>query len=298
MASYTLTGSGTQALSANVTALHVSVDTVPAGAGVGAAHPTNYYHVALLRFGDGTGFWLEYPVEGGPHWMGVPFGTTQLGYAVQPGGQITVTEVIGGTSPFGAPFPSIEQLSDVAISGVTDGQVLEWIASTSRWQNRTPSAGGLTQSFVGHNAVGASSEATVANRQYMKAITPAATGLLLSVGGYLAWGDAGGHTPDIAAVVLDDNAGVAGKMIAAARGPTIYANTTARWIDIPIGVQLAGSTQYWIGLIVSFAFGSIYYDSAGSDRTMNGGFFGTFDGDRYSQSNSGKNYSLRGLFAS
>src|SRR5919205_4667546 len=106
MSSYTLSGTGVQALSANVTALHVAISTVPAVAGLGRANPSSYYDVGLLRFGDGTGFWSPFPINGGPQGFGVPYGTTQLGYSIFGAGVVTVTEVIGGISPFGAPFPS------------------------------------------------------------------------------------------------------------------------------------------------------------------------------------------------
>jgi hypothetical protein len=156
VSSYVLSGTGTQALSAGVTALHVSITTLPAGTGAGSANPTNYFHVAALRFGDGTGYWTPFFVEGGPQWFGVPAGTTQLGYSVFGAGVITVTEVIGGTSPFVGPTPSLEQLADVSVSSVADGQVLEWIASASNWQNRTPAAGGPPTGTVSLGADAAS----------------------------------------------------------------------------------------------------------------------------------------------
>lgn len=103
MSTYTLSGSGVQALSANTTALHVTISTLPAGAGTGTANPPNHYQVAQLRPGDGTGYWDPIPVTGGPQWLGLPAGTTTIGYNVQGAGVLTVVEVIGGTSPFTGP---------------------------------------------------------------------------------------------------------------------------------------------------------------------------------------------------
>ncbi len=106
MATYSLSGSGVQALSANVTALHVSITTLPAVAGFGRANPAAYYDVGLLRFGDGTGYWAPFPVHGGPEWFGVPPGTTHLGYGLIGAAVISVVEVIGGISPFVGPAGS------------------------------------------------------------------------------------------------------------------------------------------------------------------------------------------------
>jgi hypothetical protein len=102
MATYNLSGSGTQALSSGVTSLHVTITTIPAIASVGQANPANYYKVALLRFGDGVGYSDFIPVQGGPSWIPVPTGTTILGYACLSNAAITVVEVIGGVSPVGA----------------------------------------------------------------------------------------------------------------------------------------------------------------------------------------------------
>lgn len=103
MSTYTLSGSGTQALTAATTALHVTISTLTPGAGSGSANPTNHYGAGFLRAGDSTGFWEPFAIEGGPQWIGLPNGTTQLGYNVLGSGVITVTEVIGGVSPFVGP---------------------------------------------------------------------------------------------------------------------------------------------------------------------------------------------------
>lgn len=100
MSSYTLSGSGTQALSSNVTAAHVAINT-PAVSAAGRGNPAAFYDVALLRFGDGTAYWDAMPVTGGPQWIPVPFGATIVGYRVFGATSITLTEVIGGVPPFG-----------------------------------------------------------------------------------------------------------------------------------------------------------------------------------------------------
>lgn len=93
MATYSLSGTGVQALSAAVVALHISITTVPLGASFGSAYPADYYHVGLLRPGDGTGYMEWTPVIGGPQWMPLPSGTTHLGYSLFGSGVISVVEV-------------------------------------------------------------------------------------------------------------------------------------------------------------------------------------------------------------
>jgi hypothetical protein len=75
-------------------------------------------------------------------WLGLFNGVTQIGYSILGGGVLVVTEVIGGSFPFQSATPSIEQLTDVAIAAVSDGQVLEWVAADGKWENRTPASAG------------------------------------------------------------------------------------------------------------------------------------------------------------
>lgn len=103
MATYSLSGSGVQSLSAGTTALHVTVTTPPAVVGSGYANPTDLYGVGFLRVGDGTGYWTPYPILGGPQWLSVPTQATQLGYALLGFAVVSVAEVIGGTPPFSGP---------------------------------------------------------------------------------------------------------------------------------------------------------------------------------------------------
>jgi hypothetical protein len=97
-----LSGSGIQALSAGVGALHVHINALPTAAGEGNANPANFYHVGFIRAGDGTAWWRAIPIEATDAWIGLPSGATQIGYWVNSGGSITVTEVIGN-NPFAGP---------------------------------------------------------------------------------------------------------------------------------------------------------------------------------------------------
>jgi hypothetical protein len=100
MSTYTLSGSGTQTLTANTTAAHLTITTLPAGLPKGRANPVNNFEIGLIRFGDGTGFWEPIPVLGGPQWIGIPNGATQFGYSMLNGSVVSFVEVIGGVNPF------------------------------------------------------------------------------------------------------------------------------------------------------------------------------------------------------
>lgn len=143
MSTYSLSGTGTQALSSNVGALHVHVTTMPSNAGNGVANPANYYGIALIRAGDGTAWFTPKPVDATDTWIGLPVGTTEIGYSFLDGAAANVTEVFGA-SPLVGSTPSVEQLSDVVITSIANGDVLTWDNATSKWVNHAPSSGSPT----------------------------------------------------------------------------------------------------------------------------------------------------------
>lgn len=130
MAQFTLRGQGVQAITAGTTALHVNVSSLPPNPGVGLANPIDYYGVAFLRPGDPTGFWEPFSVCGGPQWMPVPNGITQLGYSCIEGSLLTVTEV-SGSSPLAFPLAS---LPDVSLTSPATSDVLSF-SSAGTWVN-------------------------------------------------------------------------------------------------------------------------------------------------------------------
>lgn len=134
MATYgPLSGTGTQALSSGVGALHVHVDTVPSRAGLGNANPANYFAIGLIRVGDGTAWWTPVPIEALDFWMGVPNGSTIFGYSVFSGGVIHVTEVIG-SNPFAGPQGlSAPTWSQLALVTLTANQTNLAIPSGKVW---------------------------------------------------------------------------------------------------------------------------------------------------------------------
>jgi hypothetical protein len=144
MSTYSLSGAGVQALSAGVTAVHVTITTLPIAPSGGSANPTNYYHVGMLRFGDAVGYFDAIPIVGGPQWLAVPSGTTRCGYSLSGGSVISLVEVIGGTPPFGG-VGALSSLSDVALTSPADTQLLTYQASSGKWINaNAPTGGGGT----------------------------------------------------------------------------------------------------------------------------------------------------------
>lgn len=138
MATYTLTGTGTHAVTSGTGSLHVTISTLPDGSGNGAANPLDYFGIGLIRPGDGTGYWEPFPVCGGPQWLPLPTGTTTIGYTLFNDAAISVTEV-------SAPAPlaiGLDDLGDVTLSSPTDTQVLMYQASSAHWINAASTTGG------------------------------------------------------------------------------------------------------------------------------------------------------------
>jgi hypothetical protein len=99
VATYSLSGTGIQTLTANTTSIYLTITTLPIGTEAGAAHPPDYYDVGQIRLGDATGFFDAIVVVGGPQWIGLPIGCTRVGYAFGDA-VVSMQEVIGGTRPF------------------------------------------------------------------------------------------------------------------------------------------------------------------------------------------------------
>lgn len=167
-----------------MTAVHVTVTTLPSRYGQGTANPTNYYDVCLLRFGDAVGYFDAIPIVGGPQWLAVPSGATRCGYAVKGGAVISFAEVIGGTPPFGS-TGALSSLSDVALTSVADAQVLAYQASSAKWINSTPSGGSGSGSLTYQEAVLASDVAMSTGSTFFTAVS-----LSLAAGTWLLYGQA------------------------------------------------------------------------------------------------------------
>jgi hypothetical protein len=156
----------------------------------------------------------------------------------------------------------------------SDGQVLvaDSTATTGlKWG--AGSGGFLSQSYVGYNTAGGTTDAVAVSsyKQVYKQITLASPGLLTSIDAYVK-----GNLTNVQALycaVVDDNAGVPGKVIALNAGETnggttlvnVAMNATARWIALPIGVWLPAGT-YWIAITAGNEI-TLHYDGSGGDFT-------------------------------
>lgn len=161
--------------------------------------------------------------------------------------------------------------------------------------------GGATFAYAGKNAIGASSENLSNLRMYCKKITTVGAVSALGIGFY-------GHQNNSDNVVgfhvgiWDDDTNTVGNLLAANATPAasyvLRSSAGAgsdRWFEVPISLRLAAATVYWIGIIKdSNGSSTIYYDTSGSDRTIDtaGGYW-LSDGDRYAQTDSTKDYSIR-----
>ena len=104
MAVYTLSGSGTRALSANVVRVRVEILALPPGAHTGHAAPVDYFGVGFLRFGVQGSYLRKLPIDGFDILLDVPANATTIGWYVFPPGSIRVTEQFASTTPVGNPL--------------------------------------------------------------------------------------------------------------------------------------------------------------------------------------------------
>ncbi len=155
MATYTLSGTGTQALSSGVVALHVTISTLPPVVGSGSANPPDYYGIGSIRPGDASAFWEPFAILGGPQWMPLPFGTTRIGYGLVDPVVLSVAEVF---TPAPLAFP-LASLPDVALSSPSVAEVLTY--NGTKWANAAPAGGGGGGGPTTETIVLSSSSATI-----------------------------------------------------------------------------------------------------------------------------------------
>ena len=106
MATFTLTGSGAQAI-ASPGSLAITITVFPSGLQAGNANPENWYHLGLLRLGNAHGYLPAVPLDATNMLLPCPNGATLLGYKLRAGVEITVEEraeqpYAGPTGPPGA----------------------------------------------------------------------------------------------------------------------------------------------------------------------------------------------------
>jgi len=152
-------------------ALTLTVTTLPAATGNGAANPADYYGLGALRAGNATAFWEPFAIVGGPQWIPLPYGTTRLGYAFLHGAAASVVEVFG-SSPLAFPLST---LPDVSLGSLVDAQVLAYQATSGKWINATPTGGG--------GGSGGTTDATLIDASTLPLADPLVAGKLWNFGG-------------------------------------------------------------------------------------------------------------------
>ena len=100
MATYSLSGSGIQAITPGTARIYVLVDFIRPDAENGLAAPVNYYHIGLLRAGTSGFYSRVIPVDGENIYADIPTDTDSIGYALFGGSTIVLSEdtPVGPTS--------------------------------------------------------------------------------------------------------------------------------------------------------------------------------------------------------
>jgi len=92
MAVYTLSGAGTQSLTADTAAILIDVLTYAAHRKTGQSTPTNYYDLGLIRFGYQGYFERPIPLDAAQQRIWVPRPATTIGWNLFEATSIKVTE--------------------------------------------------------------------------------------------------------------------------------------------------------------------------------------------------------------
>lgn len=168
--------------------------------------------------------------------------------------------------------------------------------------------GPVAAASVGHDQVGASSEAFLQATTYVQKITVVTPGVLDSIAAYVQQGS--DNVFGMTAGVWSDVAGAPGDLLAfqnIAGASTFHYDFTleegaagpwnARWLAGSVGIYLPAG-DYWIGVMRDSNVGtfSIFFDAGGSDRrwTWGAAELAFNDAGRYAITNTGKTYSIRG----
>lgn len=100
MATYTLSGTGVQAIS-SPGSLAITITVGGGSAQIGTANPANLYHVGLLRIGNTHGYGPAVPIDAVNMLLPCINGATLLGYALTTG--ITITAEERAEQPYAGP---------------------------------------------------------------------------------------------------------------------------------------------------------------------------------------------------
>jgi hypothetical protein len=156
------------------------------------------------------------------------------------------------------------------------------------------SSGGITQSYVGKNAVGATWETLVGLRVYAKKITLSTPGQLSTIEAHLR--QSGGAAGETRAGLYTDVSGTPGVLLAQPAPGSTYlssGSTVGRWFCFPVGMWLAAA-DYWIAVFDISAVHDIAVDtSGGTDRTYTSNTTAQADWGFFTPTTTSKDYSIR-----
>lgn len=270
-----------------------------------------------FKFGDGSTAWGSLPYAGGG--MTNPMttaGDTIVGgsagaptrvakgpdnyvWTMDPGTHLPVWAPATGGASLSSATPLVESGAGAAGSGV----------DASRDDHVHPAlggGGGLTHTYLGHNAIGASNEAVQATQDIwtlQKFTVPTGGGWLAGMSIYLL-PQSTDHVFGFNSMLHEDNAGAPGRILMAPTYDTTYrwvpypatgASGTNGWYQLPsAGIWLPAGDFWgsWTPAAPSLAVNQAY-DTSGSDqRYSSAGRWGAA-GVYYSLSSSGKTYSFR-----
>jgi len=257
-------------------------------------------HGLLLPGGRGA--------DGAPGSVGTPGAQGAQGLMGQDGEDAEHGLLLPGSrGADGAPGSNGAQGSTGPPGMSVDGEDAEWLPGP---QGRT---GGIAQTYLGYNVIGATATNSTDRRVIAKKITVATAGLLASIDAYV---DNGAFNDDVSAIsvaVWDDSSGTPNRLIAQHVGKIdalllddtsgAGGNTDPRWLSTPVGIWLTPG-DYWIGVQAPDGTANagirFYRDAgAGADRhyvTNAAGEDWIADWGYYTPTTTTDAYSIRGNF--
>jgi hypothetical protein len=243
MASWSVTASGSHALSAGVGQLHVHVDAFPLNARENGANPAEWFQIASIRATDGTCFWRAQYIDAEDCWLGIPTGANEIYYALAAGAELTITEVVaehplrgptgstGATGPAGTASDISARVYRSTNQSLTSGSLVTISFDTESWDTSAlhdPSTHTerLTIPQTGVYVIGG-----------CVAFTSNSTGRRL-----LILRQNGSGSGDGTAIILDSRTGVTGSGVETEVAvSSVWQFTAGDWLTLEV-VQSSGST--------------------------------------------------------
>jgi hypothetical protein len=181
-----------------------------------------------------------------------------------------------------------------------DGTTTKFLNANGAYS--TPASGGMTHTYYGKNAVGASLQALTDKVWCIKKITLASAGYLGSISAYIK-DSASGGVVSFGVGLWADNSNDVGLQIGGMTSPTLSllpegpaSTSSQRWYHRPVDAYLTAG-DYWIGVAQLDHSGgeaiSLAYDTGGSDKTITSGGLWIPDGGFYSRTTTTRDHSIR-----